>query len=106
MKLRTAVAIVACGIGCAGLVYAFQRPFKEYPGLQNRGLPLPPDWREPAEWVFGRLAYPPAFGGGGRRRFGGFGGGGGYGGGYDWSQGMSTWTIDYPTCERHFTQAL
>ena len=98
MKLRTAVAAVACGVGFVGALFAFQRPFREYPGLQNRGLPLPPDWREQAEWVFGRLMYPPAYGGGGRRfRGGGFG---------DWSFGMSSWTIDYPTCERHFTQAM
>ena len=42
-----------------------------------------------------------AFTGGGgfgfRRGFGGYGG---------WAQGYSSWTTDYPRCERHFAQAL
>jgi hypothetical protein len=99
MKLRTALAVVACGLGFVGALWAFQRPFREFPGRENRGLALPPDWRDQAEWVFARLMYPPAYGGGRRFRFGGGGGG-------DWASGYSSWTTDYPTCERHFTQAM
>ena len=68
--------MLACGLGGLVTLLAFQRPFREFPGRENPGLPLPPDWREQTEWVFARLMYPPAFGG--RRR--GFGGGG-FGGG-------------------------
>src|SRR5258708_18921720 len=42
--------------------------------------------------------YPPAmYGGRGfGRRFGGF----------DWTQGYSSWTTDYPRSDRHFSEAL
>jgi len=70
---------------------------REYPGRENPGLPLPPDWQEKTEWVFARLMYPPANFGGFGRRFGGFG---------NWTQGYSSWTTDYPRCELHFAQAL
>jgi hypothetical protein len=94
--------LLACGLGGLVTLLAFQRPFREFPGRENPGLPLPPDWREQTEWVFARLMYPPAFGG--RRR--GFGGAG-FGGGYSsWAQGYSSWTTDYPRCERHFAQAM
>ena len=94
--------MLACGLGGLVTLLAFQRPFREFPGRENPGLPLPPDWREQTEWVFARLMYPPAFGG--RRR--GFGGAG-FGGGYSsWAQGYSSWTTDYPRCERHFAQAM
>ena len=39
--------------------YAFQRPFREYPGLEYNNFPLPADAGEKTEWVFGRLMYPP-----------------------------------------------
>jgi len=93
--------MLACLILASGLLaatlFAFQRPFREYPGRENPGLPLPPDWQEQTEWVFARLMYPPASFGFGRRGFGGYG---------NWTQGYSSWTTDYPRCERHFSQAL
>ena len=67
---------------CAALIgtlFAFQHPFREFPGVEYRlgEIPLPPDYKVPAEWTFARLMYPPNSnrGGGGGRRFGG-----GYGG--------------------------
>jgi hypothetical protein len=89
--------LLAGGLGLAATLCAFQRPFREYPGRENPGLPLPPDWQEKTEWAFARLMYPPASFGGFGRRFGGFG---------NWTQGYSSWTTDYPRCERHFAQAL
>jgi hypothetical protein len=101
MITRHVTRILGCGLLLlTGLTLA-QKPFRQYPGNEYGDFPLPPDWREPAELVFGRLMYPPAFGGGfGRRRFGG---GGGYG---DWRQGYSAWTTDYPRSERHLVLAM
>ena len=78
---------------------AFQRPFREYPGREYNDFPLPPDYQEKAEWAFARLMYPPAMYGG--RGFGrrGFGGG-------DWTKGYSSWTMDYPRSDRHFSEAM
>jgi hypothetical protein len=80
-------------------VFAFQRPFRQYPGREYGDFPLPPDWQQPAEWVFARLMYPPATGFYGR----GFRGGGRFG---DWRQGYSSWTTDYPRSERHLVMAM
>ena len=79
-----------------GVVYG-QRPFREYPGWEYNDFPLPPDWRQPGEWVFARLMYPPIGGGYGyyRRRSVG-----------DWRQGGSNWTIDYPRSDRHISEAV
>ena len=61
--------------------------------MEYYDFPLPPDYAEPAEWVFARLMYPPVpF----DRRFV-FGG---------WKQGVSSWTIDYPRSERHLAEAV
>jgi hypothetical protein len=81
--------------------YAFQRPFREYPGFEYEGFPVPPDWQEKTEWVFARLMYPPMDGVHGR-------GGRGWRrrGGSDWREGYSNWTIDYPRSDRHLSQAL
>src|SRR5689334_7157980 len=89
--------------GCAvifGTVYAFQLPFREYPGVEYRvgEIPLPPDYQEGTEFTFARLMYPPAPGG----RFGR-----GYGyRGFNWTEGNSIWTQDYPRADRHFMLAL
>ena len=66
-------------------------PFREYPSFEGADAeaPLPDDWQEPGELVVGRLMYPSA--GGGR----GF-----FGGGYDWHQGGTGWTDDYPRGDR------
>jgi hypothetical protein len=81
-----------------GVVLAFQQPFREYPGVEYEQFPLPPDYRQPSEWAFARLMYPPMMGGFGRR----------YGRRYagDWTQGSSSWTTDYPRSDRHFSEAL
>ena len=80
-----------------GTVHAFQRPFREYPGIEYNDFPLPADWQRPAEFMFARLMYPP------------FRGRGAFG--YDslaahgWQKGLSIWTQDYPRADRHFLQA-
>jgi hypothetical protein len=95
-------------LGCGallvlGAVYA-QKPFRQYPAFEYSDFPLPQDWQAPGEWVFARLMYPPMFGG-----FGGGGFGGGFRrrrGGFDWREGYSSWTIDYPRSDRHLTTAV
>jgi NAD(P)-dependent dehydrogenase (short-subunit alcohol dehydrogenase family) len=41
-----------------GAVYAFQRPFREYPGIEYNDFPLPSDFAEKTEFTFARLMYP------------------------------------------------
>ncbi len=76
-------------------VYAFQRPFREYAGVEYEKYPLPPDYRDKAEWVFARLMYPPV-----GRYYGGFEFFG------SWKEGASNWTMDYPRSDRHLAVAM
>jgi hypothetical protein len=80
---------------------AAQQPFRVYPSLEPYDdVALPADWQQSAEWVFGRLMYPPhpnaRFGRWARR----------FGGRVDWRQGGTSWTQDYPRADRHFAQAI
>jgi len=87
----------AVALTVLGALYAYQRPFRQYPGIEYENFPLPPDYQQKTEWVFARLMYPQV-----RGRFRGFGASG-YG---DWNQGLSMWTQDYPRADRHFSQAV
>jgi hypothetical protein len=91
---KVAVAVIG-GFLALSAIYAFQRPFRQYPGVEYDDFPLPPDYQEKTEWVFARLMYPPIGG-----RYGGFRFFG------DWTQGASNWTIDYPRSDRHLTAAM
>jgi hypothetical protein len=77
-----------------GSLYAFQRPFREYPGIEYNDFPLPEDWQHQTEWTFARLMYPMyrGFGFGFYSR--------------DWRSGNSMWTQDYPRADRHFLRAI
>jgi Domain of unknown function (DUF4159) len=72
-------------------------PFREYPSFEGADAeaPLPDDWQVPGELVVGRLMYPSA---GGRRGF--------FGGGYDWHNGGTGWTDDYPRGDRALIQMI
>ena len=98
MNYRTAVQILAGVAACVGVLFSFQRPFREYPGMEYNNFPLPADYQEKAEFVFARLMHPDAPGG-----FGGFGRGRRRG---DWRQGYTWWTNDYPRADRHLLLAL
>ena len=89
---------VAVAVGCLSLcLVAFQKPFREYPGIEYNAFPLPADAAEKTEWAFARLMYPPAPGSRwGYRRYGSV----------NWKQGSSIWTQDYPRADRHFAQAI
>ena len=108
MRSRTPVAKLIAGsiaigaIASSALLYA-QLPFREYPSMEyDSGSGLPPGWDVPAEFVVGRLMYPPQSGGGrGGCRSGGMGGGGGR-----WEQGGTSWTVDYPLGDRTFAAIL
>jgi hypothetical protein len=76
-------------------LYAFQRPFRQYQGVEYRNFELPPDWEEKTEWAFARLMFPPGANDGYRGRFDG-----------DWRLGLSLWTQDYPRADRHFSLAV
>ena len=91
--LGTSVALL-------GTLFAFQIPFREFPGVEYRigEIPLPADSLERTEWAFARLMYPPA-------PRGRYGRGYGYRGGV-WTEGNSIWTQDYPRADRHFSQAV
>ena len=94
-QLRRAGALVAGGISILSALYAFQRPFRSYPGLEYSNWAPPPDKNTLTEWTFTRLMYPPV-----GRYYGGvefFG---------SWKEGGSNWTMDYPRSDRHLAMAV
>ncbi len=94
MKFRKASRVLGCFFTCLTAL-AFQRPFRELPGVEYRSFERPPDWQEQTEWAFARLMFPPGWNDGYRGRFDG-----------DYRQGLSLWTQDFPRADRHFSAAL
>ena len=49
------------GLAVAGMVLAFQRPFREMPGIEYSlgSIPVPADHAARTEWAFARLMFPP-----------------------------------------------
>jgi hypothetical protein len=90
--MTRAALILPVALLSLGALYAFQRPFRQYPAVEYYDFPLPPDWNEKSEWVFARLMYPWN--------------GWGFHYGSDWTKGNSNWTIDYPRSDRHIAQAI
>src|SRR6267378_1046648 len=91
---------VLCGIAFLSALCAFQLPFRVYRSLERYDdVALPPDYQEKTELVFARLMYPQhpnaLFG----RRYR-------LGPSYDWREGGTSWSQDYPRADRHFAQAL
>ncbi len=96
MRYATVLSLIAAGLGCLGALYAFQRPFREMPGIEYRlgDIPLPPDYQEKTEGAFARLMFPP-------------GPLNGYAGrDADWHTGYSLWSQDFPRADRHFSLAV
>ena len=89
--MRRAAIPVLAALALLGAAFA-QRPFRQLAGIEYDRFPLPPDWKEPAEFVFARLMYPWN--------------GWGFHYGDDWTRGSSHWTIDYPRSDRHVVQAI
>lgn len=95
--LARALVALTAGLVVVGTLAAFPPAFRQYPGVEYYDFPLPPDYREPAEWTFARLMYPPHTGSTrAMRRSRGF----------DWRRGGTTWTIDYPRADRHATETI
>jgi hypothetical protein len=90
--MNRAPTLAAAVLAFVAALCAFQRPFRQYPAAERYNLPLPSDWNDKTEWVFGRLMYP-------------WNGWGFYWGG-DWREGSSNWTIDYPRSDRHLVTAV
>ena len=95
MGIRRLLLIAGFAAAFLGTIFAFQRPFRQYMGLEYRRFELPDDYKEKTEWVFARLMFPPGPNDGYRGRFDG-----------DWRQGLSLWTQDYPRADRHFSEAV
>jgi hypothetical protein len=85
-------------MGLLAITLFAQNPFRQYPAWENYTDPPPPDYQVPAEWTFARLMYPTTrhqidwqseF-----RR------------GWDWREGNTNWTIDYPRSDRHLSMAV
>ncbi len=100
MRLRNLLSLAAgilIALGAVmGAAYAFQRPFREYPGMEYTDFAVPADANQKAEFVMGRLMYPAS-------PYGMFGGLDRYA---DWRKGGTGWTNDYPRADRHFVQAV
>lgn len=88
MLLAVAAALSAAAAG--------KREFRQYPSLEYQAnVELPPDYQEETEFVVGRLMYP-AYQYGPYSRFGGG----------DWTQGGTSWAVDYPRGDRDFARLL
>jgi hypothetical protein len=85
-----------CGLVLAGVLLAFQRPFRELPGIEYDlgSIPVPPDAHTTTEWAFARLMFPPGPLNGYRGRDA------------DWHTGYSLWSQDFPRADRHFALAV
>jgi hypothetical protein len=81
---------------CLSAVFAFQRPFRELPGVEYQmgEIALPTDYQEKTEWAFARLMFPPG-------PLNGY-----YGRDLDWHTGISLWSQDFPRADRHFSLAV
>jgi hypothetical protein len=88
------------GVASIGALSGFQHKWREYPGTEYNDFPVPPDYQEKTEWVFGRLMYPNATINQRRWGYRGFA--------RDWTQGGRgiSWTTDYPRSDRHLSQAI
>ena len=101
MSARNAVWLSVCALLALGIFVgssaAFQKPFRQYHGVEYYDFETPADYQEPGEFSFARMMFP--------------GGGPGVDGYYprfqgDLRQGLSLWTQDYPRADRHFSLAL
>jgi hypothetical protein len=95
MNARKALGLSGCALVCIGSLFAFQKPFRQYPGVEYTRFETPSDFAEQTEFAFARLMFPGGWNDGYRGRFDG-----------DYRLGLSLWTQDYPRADRHFSQAV
>jgi Domain of unknown function (DUF4159) len=91
MRFRTVLVAGFLGLVSVYGVLRAQKPFKEYPAIEYGNFPLPPDYKQKAEWVRARLRYPDITGYPGHSRFIL----------NDGSPFPGYWTMDYPRSDRH-----
>jgi hypothetical protein len=94
MTLRKPTRLAASMAVCVGALIAWQRPFRELPGIEYYSFERPPDWEEKTEFAFARLMFPPGPLNGYRGRDA------------DWHTGISLWSQDFPRADRHFSLAV
>jgi hypothetical protein len=92
--------LVAAAAGSVVLVCTLmaQRPFREYPAWEYNNWPLAADYKVPGEWTFARLMYPTTHYVIDWQSE--------YKRGFDWREGNTNWTIDYPRSDRHLALAI
>ena len=95
---RRAILGGIVGSGVLALTMWGQNPFREYPSWEPHNMTLPKDYNIPAEWTFARLMYPTTHYQ--------FDWQSEYRRGFDWREGFTNWTIDYPRSDRHLALAL
>jgi len=91
---------ILCLLGGGLLVCTLfaQNPFREYSAWEYYGFPVPSDYRVPGEWTFARMMYPTT-----HYRIDWQSE---YKRGFDWHNGDTNWTIDYPRSDRHLAAAI
>src|SRR5438034_3940534 len=94
MTLRKPMRLAVCAAACVGALVAWQRPFRELPGIEYFHFDRPADWEEKTEFAFARLMFPPGPLNGYRGRDA------------DWHTGISLWSQDFPRADRHFSLAV
>ena len=95
INLRSTLWLAGFSLAFLGTVCAFQKPFRQYHGVEYYSFDTPPDADEKTEFAFARLMFPGGWNDGYRGRFDG-----------DWRLGMTLWTQDYPRADRHFSEAV
>ena len=99
MRLRSGLVAGICGLAVIGAVFG-QNAFRQYRSFEPYdNVRLPDDWQEKTEFVFARLMYPEHPNALLARRFR-------WSMMWDWREGGTSWTQDYPRADRHFVQAL
>jgi hypothetical protein len=93
MRVPKAVSLAAAFALVVSMAVHAEREFRVYPSFEaDADVELPADYAVPGEFVVGRLMYPPY-------EWGRFGGG-------DWTQGGTSWAVDYPRGDRTFARLL
>jgi hypothetical protein len=94
VKLRPLLIVLALVSLCLA-AYA-QQPFRVYMSFEGEDAAddLPADYQVPGELVIGRLMYPSGV------RFGFFGRSG------DWTEGGTSWAVDYPKGDRTLARII
>jgi hypothetical protein len=83
-RLLTCGSLVAISVTA---LFALQATFRQFPGMEDDHVPVPPDAYEKTEWAFTRLMYPSG------RHASVFG-------------QIGSWPTDYPKADRQFVQGV